>query len=37
MTGSGKSYLANAVLQSAQKYAQLSTFIFDTSGAALSR
>ncbi|MGA3010519.1 MAG: DUF87 domain-containing protein [Terracidiphilus sp.] len=28
MTGSGKSYLANAVLQSAQKYAPL-TFIFD--------
>ena len=31
MTGSGKSYLANAVLQSAQKYAPL-TFIFDIGG-----
>ena len=31
MTGSGKSYLANAVLQSAQKYTPL-TFIFDIGG-----
>jgi type IV secretion/conjugal transfer VirB4 family ATPase len=31
MTGSGKSYLANALLQSAQKYAPL-TFIFDIGG-----
>ena len=31
MTGSGKSYLANAILQSAQKYAPL-TFIFDIGG-----
>jgi type IV secretion system protein VirB4 len=31
MTGSGKSYLANSVLQSAQKYAPL-TFIFDIGG-----
>jgi type IV secretion system protein VirB4 len=31
MTGSGKSYLANTVLQSAQKYAPL-TFIFDIGG-----
>jgi len=31
MTGSGKSYLANTVLQSAQKYAPL-TFVFDIGG-----
>ncbi|HEY1759363.1 MAG TPA: DUF87 domain-containing protein [Bryobacteraceae bacterium] len=31
MTGSGKSYLANTILQSAQKYAPL-TFIFDVGG-----
>jgi type IV secretion system protein VirB4 len=31
MTGSGKSYLANFILQSAQKYAPL-TFIFDIGG-----